>query len=187
MTKKLFFTLLTTSALFFAACSNTKDEKTTREEEKTSKEDPKKDDDRSEVGGDIKKASVELCECFNKHMPAVDPAMEKILMNAANSDNPIMTLQNEFMKIENEAERNRLTQSFENMDNNEEMKACGDKIKAKYNFKENDKVTEKQMLVALEQNSDCPLLAAMGKMAMKMEEQMKSLNNDADKGRTNEE
>lgn len=187
MTKKLFFTLLTTSSLFFAACSNTKDEKTTKDEEKTTKEDPEKDDDESEAGGDIKKASVELCECFNKHMPAVDPAMEKILMKAADSENPIMTLQSEFMKIENEAERNRLTESFDNLDKNKEMEECGDKIKAKYNFKENDKVTEKQMLMALEQNSDCPLLAAMGKMAMKMESQMKSLNNEADKGRMNEE
>ena len=54
------------------------------------------------------------------------------------------------------------------------MEACGDKIKTKYNLKEKDKATEKQILMALEENNDCPLLAAMGKMALKMEARVRT-------------
>ena len=175
MIKKLFFVLMTAGTLVAVSCSDTKDKKTGKEE-KIEKADDKtvKDDDVDDSTGDIKKASVELCDCFNKYMTGIDPTMEKILIKAANSDNPINTMQTEFMKIENEAERNRISQSFEGMDKNKEMEACGDKIKAKYNLKEKDKATEKQILMALEENNDCPLLAAMGKMALKMEARVRT-------------
>ena len=180
MIRKLFLTPMIASALFFAGCSDSKDEKSKDKDfEKTTQEDAKKeDDDLGSNSSDMNKAAVALCDCFKQHAPEIDPVVEKILMKAADSDNPIMTLQNEFMKIENEDDRNRLSESFENIDKNKDMEACGDKVKAKYNIKEKDKKTERAILIALEENNDCPLLAAMSKIALKMPIDKDNTNNE---------
>jgi len=180
MIKKLFLTVMTASALFFVSCSNTKDEKA---KEKGDKEIVNEDDNKGKDDGDnsdLGKAATAFCDCFNENMPEVNSKMKKILMKAANSQNPTTALQNELMKIEDEQERADLAQEFQQWGENKEMEECSDKIKAKYDIKDNDPKTQKAILKKLEDNGDCTFLAAMLKMAMKMKG---DTNNDGENDR----
>ena len=169
MTKRLFFTLMTAGSLFFAACSDTKDKTKDEDEDKIEKADDKKEDEEdSEDNADLRKGANAICDCFNENVSEVNPQMKKIIMKAANSDNPAMTMQNEMMKIEDVQERNQLGEEFQQWGENKEMEACSDKVKTKYDIKDDDTKTQKAVLKILEEKGDCEFLAAMLRMAMKM-------------------
>ena len=99
-------------------------------------------------------------------------------MKAADSDNPVMTMQNEMMKIEDEQERNQLSEDFQKWSENKEMEACSDKVKAKYDIKKEDTKTQKAVLKILDDKGDCTFLAAMLRMALKMKEGTKTNNTE---------
>lgn len=169
--KKTFLVFLAVASLCVWSC-NSKDDKDKDKDDKV-KVEKEKDDPENEVKDDntssgTAKAANELCDCFNENVSDVDPAMKKIIIKASNSSNPVTAMQNELMKIEDEQERTELAQDFQKWSENKEMEDCGNKIKKKYKLKDNDPKVQKAMLVALEDNGDCTLLAAMLKMAMKM-------------------
>jgi hypothetical protein len=181
--KRTFLMLLAAGALCVFSC-NPKDEKKGKGKDDTvqverDEDNPGKDEDDTESTSDVTKAANALCDCFNKNVSDMNPQMKKILIKAGKSDNPMQALQTELMKIEDEEKRNEMAQDFQKWSENKEMEECGDNIKKKYKVKDKDPKVQREMLAALEDNSDCTVLAAMLKMAMKMKGDEKT-NDDTD-------
>jgi len=174
MMKKLFFVLMTAGALVIVSCSDTKDKKTGKEEKIEKEDNSKVEEENSDDNADMRNAATAICDCFNENVAEVNPRMKKIIMKAADSDNPGMTIQTEMMKIEDEQERNQLAEEFQKWGENKEMEACSEKVQAKYDIKKNDDKTQKAMLRILEEKGDCTFLTAMLKMALKMQDGTKT-------------
>jgi O6-methylguanine-DNA--protein-cysteine methyltransferase len=166
--RKTFFALLAFSVLTFSACSDTKDKTKDKDKQEETDEDDKKgkDSDDEESDADYKKAAVAYCECFNDGMENVNATLKKIIIKASKTDDPQQTMKEEMMGIEDAEEKQAVVTDAQKLNDMGDVEACTKKIDKKYGVKENDKKAQKKILQALEEESDCKVVAALMRIAL---------------------
>jgi len=94
------------------------------------------------------------------------------LIKAGNSSEPTQTLTNELMKITDEEEKQTLGREFQKIgqiESDQDMQNCVEKLNKKYNLKEGDKKMQNKIVKQLEEKEDCEVVAALMKIGIKEE------------------
>jgi uncharacterized membrane protein YheB (UPF0754 family) len=94
----------------------------------------------------------------------MSPKTKKILVKAFKSDNTAEVIEKELNKIEDEEERQKITDEMEpisTMGENKKLEKCVTNLKKKYEVKEDDKKTGKLIAEKMSDVSNCDVAAAL--------------------------
>jgi hypothetical protein len=105
------------------------------------------------------KIAEDVCECMSSLDENLSEKTKKIILKASKSDNPQTTAIDELNAIEDEEEKQKVTEEFQSFEN-PELQKCMDKVDKKY--KEMKKPDEKMQNKLLKKmDKECPLGAAL--------------------------